>query len=95
MKLSLVYLPLFVLAASVACDLRAPDPPAQPNVAATCANLRKLECPEGNTPDGGDVCEVVLARRDKLHPLPLVCWAAAESVPIMRACPGTAIRCAK
>ncbi len=57
-----------------------------------CEALRASRCPEGDTPDGGDACEVVCERSIRLHlaPLPVDCVSLATSPEAVRAC---GVRC--
>ncbi len=61
-------------------------PPVTSEVTAACSNLNRLGCPEGKGSVGGVSCVEIVARRHDLRPLPLTCWASADSISIAMGC---------
>lgn len=51
-----------------------------------CANLRRLHCPEGERSISGYSCETNCTNATALRPLPLKCWAQAETVVAAKSC---------
>ena len=58
----------------------------------SCANFRRLGCPEGSTTRGGVTCYRACVRMLTVRRVPAVCWMAADSIDHLRAC-GPDIRC--
>lgn len=82
---------LFV--AIAACVPETKSPTERADVVGACAALRSFHCPEGDGAPGGDSCEVIVARRDELHPLPLACWTMAPNAPAAVLC--GSLRCSR
>lgn len=57
----------------------------------SCANWKRLECPEAFPNKVGMSCYRVCAMRAKLVTIPSKCWIEAQTVEALRACGG--IRC--
>ena len=57
----------------------------------SCANWKKLHCPEAEPAEGGATCYRVCVKRASLVRIPSACWSTAKDVVTLRACGG--IRC--
>ena len=65
-----------------------PDDGVDRVCAKACANLRRLDCPEGDAPDGGRSCESVCEQARASHRIDLkpLCLASAKTREAARAC---------
>lgn len=91
---------LALLSFTMACPAPAPVTPVDASDAAqeytvttsvnalACQNLRAHNCSEGFAADGGDTCEAIFDREDRLHNFQFhaQCVADAKTVDVIRAC---------
>ena len=82
-----------MLALSSCHHMPEPLPPMPGSPEAACANLSRLECPEGRYTKTGFLCFEVLRKALRLREMPLECIANAPDIDDLRDCGPGAVRC--